>query len=790
MKRQIVTAAVALTLLSTNVIAKAQQHLFDTKDAIEMSRFSNLTPSDEHTPIRFSPDGRYFVFVTSRGVLASDEIESRMWIYSSHRVGAFLHGATATAPQPRLLATARSKPEQFSYASYSSIITNVQWSNDSRSIYFLVQSHSGNRRLSRAFADGSKVRVLTPESEDVVRYVIAPKAVAYVAVDSNRQRSYVEALRGSINRDAVAPDSVDLAKILFPHQGYEPEITELWTYTQGRNRHVSKALDEKPEQVIDDPFDKALSISPDGRHMVHLRTIANIPDAWSAYEPAPNEKHLRITPGRQRDDNLLGVGFFKQFVMTDTISGRTEPLLQAPVGRYLGCAADMTSKWSPNGQFLLLTNTFLPLDQASTSSQEPVYPCLAAVVELSTRHIACLQYFAAPIGTSAILATKLQDARFVDTGVALTFGDSFRTGSTCFYRLERHQWKIASFEQASQLHSTMKQRLERNVPNANFTVQIHQGLNEPPTLEAVQKPSGRAVQLWNPNPQLLGTRWGEVSVLRWKDQNGNEWKGGLIKPVNYIPGKRYPLVIQMYAFYDGEFLTDGMSPTAMPARAIASAGMFYLQASKKPHHTWDQQEAQDHLDGVLSAIHTLDAQGLIDPHRVGIIGFSFTCWYVENELVKAPDRFAAATIADGADDSYSQYMFWGIANPQLRKQMEAINGGRPFREGLAKWMTNASAFHLDKVLAPVRIEAIRPGSLLGEWEIYASLRLQHKPVDLIYYPAGQHQLQRPLERLASAQGNVDWFRFWLQGYEDPDPTKLKQYARWERMRGDRQPGIP
>lgn len=218
--------------------------------------------------------------------------------------------------------------------------------------------------------------------------------------------------------------------------------------------------------------------------------------------------------------------------------------------------------------------------------------------------------------------------------------------------------------------------------------------------------------------------------------------------------------------------------------------MFYLQASKKPHHTWDQQEAQDHLDGVLSAIHTLDAQGLIDPHRVGIIGFSFTCWYVENELVKAPDRFAAATIADGADDSYSQYMFWGIANPQLRKQMEAINGSQPFGEGLGKWVTNASAFHLNKVLAPVRIEAIRPGSLLGEWEIYASLRLQHKPVDLIYYPAGQHQLQRPLERLASAQGNVDWFRFWLQGYEDPDPAKSKQYARWKRMKQIHQPQTP
>jgi hypothetical protein len=37
-------------------------------------------------------------------------------------------------------------------------------------------------------------------------------------------------------------------------------------------------------------------------------------------------------------------------------------------------------------------------------------------------------------------------------------------------------------------------------------------------------------------------------------------------------------------------------------------------------------------------------------------------------------------------------------------------------------------------------------------------------------------------RLVAQTGNVDWFRFWLQGYEDPDPTKQSQYARWRGLR--------
>ncbi len=94
----------------------------------------------------------------------------------------------------------------------------------------------------------------------------------------------------------------------------------------------------------------------------------------------------------------------------------------------------------------------------------------------------------------------------------------------------------------------------------------------------------------------------------------------------------------------------------------------------------------------------------------------------------------------------------------------------------------AVRFHLDTVQTPVRIETITPSSILGEWELYSSLQFQNTPVDLIYFPNGTHIHQKPLERLESQQGNVDWMRFWLQGYEDPEPAKKAQYERWEHLR--------
>ena len=114
--------------------------------------------------------------------------------------------------------------------------------------------------------------------------------------------------------------------------------------------------------------------------------------------------------------------------------------------------------------------------------------------------------------------------------------------------------------------------------------------------------------------------------------------------------------------------------------------------------------------------------------------------------------------------------------------MNQIKGSSPFGSGLQRWVDVAPGFHLDQVETPVRIEAIDPDSVLQEWELYGSLFMLHKPVDLIYFPDGTHIHQRPLERLESQQGNVDWMRFWLQGYQYPDPSKRAQYERWQALR--------
>ena len=71
---------------------------------------------------------------------------------------------------------------------------------------------------------------------------------------------------------------------------------------------------------------------------------------------------------------------------------------------------------------------------------------------------------------------------------------------------------------------------------------------------------------------------------------------------------------------------------------------------------------------------------------------------------------------------------------------------------------------------------------LFQWESYAGLRSLRKPVEMLWLPNGKHVLAKPLELLASQQGAVDWFRFWLKGEEDSDSAKAEQYARCRELR--------
>ncbi|MGH9587638.1 MAG: hypothetical protein ACRD3F_11845, partial [Acidobacteriaceae bacterium] len=60
----------------------------------------------------------------------------------------------------------------------------------------------------------------------------------------------------------------------------------------------------------------------------------------------------------------------------------------------------------------------------------------------------------------------------------------------------------------------------------------------------------------------------------------------------------------------------------------------------------------------------------------------------------------------------------------------------------------------------------------------------HKPMEAYVYAGEYHVKYQPAHLAAIQHRNIDWLRFWLEGYEDPDLAKAEQYARWRRMQSD------
>jgi hypothetical protein len=192
---------------------------------------------------------------------------------------------------------------------------------------------------------------------------------------------------------------------------------------------------------------------------------------------------------------------------------------------------------------------------------------------------------------------------------------------------------------------------------------------------------------------------------------------------------------------------------------------------------------------VRGAVEALAGEGVIDPARVGIIGWSATGERVLNQVTFSALPLRAATLADGdANTLFSVAVTYG-AGDNMWARKERINDGLPFGPTLDRWIRSDPSLHTDCVRTALRIETYGP-TVLNNWDLYALLRRQYKPVEMVVIPGGAHALARPGERMLSLQGNVDWYRFWLKGEEREEPllagetrdSLQKRYADWRQMR--------
>ena len=782
-KTILVLAAVPAPLL------QAADRDFAVRDSIEMSRFSNVASPNDGELLSYSPNRRFVVAVTTRGIIAKNQLQSTIWLFPVDSVKQYLVTPVRNkAPVPQALASVAAVPSVRGVTAYASVISNLRWSSDSMELYFLAEKTGTGRRLCRVGMLTRKTECLSPERYDVRRFDLSGDSVVFSTWPaSNRPDVFGDV----INADARAVTGLPIADVLFPQTSIVPKVTELWIRRMGKLRRLRDPKQRAPQSDLN-YLEEVFKASPKANAVVVLRPVSPMPSSWRVFHPAPGQANASADSRSPSGATPFALRRVRQYAVVDLRTGVASPLLDGPFADTFGYPGDSRAVWAEDERRLIVTNTFL----GPNGTESEISHCAVASVDLPSHRAGCiLRDLNINPDSKPEEPLEIQDLRFGrdDDDVLIRVGGYGRPGPVLQFHCGQDGW-----ERIGGIPETPRGdgggidfgSIEQN-SGGEVSFEVRQALSDPPALWVSNGGNaGRSVRLWDPNRQLGNLRRGSASVFHWKDGSGYEWTGGLVKPAGFVPGRRYPLVIQTHGFSETEFMTDGMFPTAQAAMALASAGIAVLQVRDKPVHTMNSEEAIEYVNGYAAAVDELVSEGLVDPGKVGIVGFSWTCWYVETALIRDPARYQAATIVDGIDNSYLQYHLWGAGSPAIRVQAEQINGGKPTEgEGLDRWIARAPGFHLDRIRTPLRIEAIGPVSVLGEWEIYSSLYLENRPVDLIYISEGQHILQKPLDRLASQQGSVDWFRFWLEGWEDPAEEKRPQYDRWRRLQALRREAL-
>ena len=499
--------------------------------------------------------------------------------------------------------------------------------------------------------------------------------------------------------------------------------------------------------IVDDPVE--LFVLPNGRYLIVRTNVAYPPRNWIEYEDATIQRLVR------RNRNQGEPSWLFRYELVDLAGRSSRWLLDAPIGSFGSEVA-----WESDSRAVVVTGAYLPLDAGDS-------------VEVQKRES---HTFVAEVNVPDLEVTEISDqglklANWDPTNSFLKLTkripQAARNDETNCYRKDKGHWRPADC--GIETH---------NLPE----ITVVQNVNSPPRIAATDPSTGRKTLLLDLNPQFRGVSFGKVEKFAWRGGNGAEVEGGLYLPIDYVAGRRYPLVVQTHGFDPNQFWIAGPFATAFAAQALAANKFVVLQVPDSHYSMDTPEEATEMAATYENAIDDLDSKGIIDAKRVGIVAFSRTGLYVRYLLTHERHHFAAAVIADGFDDGFWTYLAYANESSYFASELQEVIGASPFGEGLNTWLNRSSGFLLEKVNTPVQIQVNDSGSLLGNWDWFVGLKRLHKPVELLYFPNGTHILERPSEQLASKQAVVDWFRFWLQDYEDPGPAKAEQYNRWRELR--------
>ncbi len=196
--------------------------------------------------------------------------------------------------------------------------------------------------------------------------------------------------------------------------------------------------------------------------------------------------------------------------------------------------------------------------------------------------------------------------------------------------------------------------------------------------------------------------WGKAELRDFKSSDGMPLKGILIKPDNFDPQKKYPLMVYIYeTLHNGLHYYRNPSPgTSINMPYYVSNGYIIWMPDIEYHTGYPGQDA---LKCVLPGIQMLIREGFINPDAIGIQGHSWGGYQI-SYMITQTNIFAAAEGGAPVSNMISAYngIRWGsgmVRQFQYERTQSRIGGSiweYPFR-----YIENSPIFWVDKIQTPI-----------------------------------------------------------------------------------------
>lgn len=238
--------------------------------------------------------------------------------------------------------------------------------------------------------------------------------------------------------------------------------------------------------------------------------------------------------------------------------------------------------------------------------------------------------------------------------------------------------------------------------------------------------------LTNLNPQLAGVALSHSELVKYRDVDGNELYGVLYYPYGYEPGKKYPLVAEVYeGFFDNGF-NEAMD-------LLAARGWFAFHPSVDLHIGYP---GEAWMKGVTAGINSLEDKGLVDGTKLGVEGTSYG-GYAVNLLITQTNRFAAAVNISGKVDIVS---FLGDSPKMGTRNYNAAEEaqdriGATLWQAPQKYIAHSAIFAADRITTPLLMLTGKDDwnvPWTNEREMYYALRRLGKEAVWVQYEHAGH----------------------------------------------------